>query len=154
MTVCVMWLIHMWGRDSSIRGTWLLHVWEMTHDKWRCRWLYAWRDPCMCGTWLIYTWDMTHLCVGHDSFICGTWLMISEGVDDCLHNILTICVCVYLSGMTPNTHSFFVHKDPLVQAPFIHETWLIDVSDTTYGVATISRLLKIIGPFCRMSSLL
>jgi len=36
----------------------------------------------------------------------------------------------------------------------IYEFFLYDESQDTYGVATISRLLKIIGLFCRISSLL
>jgi len=46
-------------------GTWLIHVWDMTHS-------HVGHDSFMCGTWIIHVWYMSHLCVvrgGHDSLL-------------------------------------------------------------------------------------
>jgi len=64
---------------------------------------------------------VTHSCVRHDSFIRVMWL---------------IHVC--------DTNSAGVWSDL-----FICTKWLMYVRNMTYGVATISRLLKIIGLFCK-----
>ena len=80
------------GHDSFICGTWLIHMWDMTHS-------YMRHDSFICGTWPIHMLDMTHSYVmwwccslifcsfiqahlillptymWHDTFICGTWLI-------------------------------------------------------------------------------
>jgi len=73
------------GHAWFIRGTWLIHIWDMTNSH------------VICGTWLIHqrramkmdctrVWfvhiesrihmrDMPHSYMGYDSFIYGTWLI-------------------------------------------------------------------------------
>jgi len=66
---------HTWQveRASFTCGTWLTHLWDMTHS-------HVGHDSFICGTWLIHMWGMTHSHVGHDSFICGTWLIHMWGM--------------------------------------------------------------------------
>jgi len=75
--------------------------------------------------------------------------------------ICSVCVCVCLGGnISPHTHTHthtstymcmcmwrYTHKSTYTYVYVYVEIY-------TYGVATISRLLKIIGLFCRISSLL
>jgi len=71
------------------------------------------------GTWLFHIWDMTGLYIWHDSFIYVTWLIYIAWLRDSF-----ICVTWYI-------HVFYV------------------TPSQAYGVASTSRLLKIIGLFCK-----
>jgi len=115
--------------DSFMRG----HVWGKTHS----RGDHLCHDSFICVTWLIHTCGVTQSCVGYDSVMCGAWL---------------IHVWVV-------THSLACH-DSFMRWPPV--TWLLRVYSMThscvygmthscvrYGVASISRLLKIIGLFCK-----
>jgi len=72
--------------DSFICGTWLIHIWDMTHPyvghasfmsvTWLIHhWGVWWRRTLRCSTWLIYVLGMGNSYVGHDWFTCGTWLI-------------------------------------------------------------------------------
>jgi len=85
-----------------------------------------WRDSFMCVTWQIDVCDVTRSCVWHDSFMCVTWLV-------------HVCDVTRSCGWRDS---------------FMCVTWLIRSNRTIdhtdyYRVATISRLLKIIGLFCK-----
>jgi len=93
---------------------------------------YVWRDSLIRVTCHISKRDMTHsyACqdscqVGHDSCICVTWLI----------SIRVTCP-VYMCFMAHNV-------SPMVKGIF-----------GKHGVATMSRILKITGLFCRISTLL
>jgi len=61
------WLRYI-GHDSSICGTWLIHMWDMEHihiSDMPHSWLVG-----VCGTWICYD-----SYVQHDSFVCVTWLI-------------------------------------------------------------------------------
>ena len=112
--ICVTWLIYLCDiRQESLqtkiaRGTWLIHLFDMTHlcvchESFVC-------VTCsfICVTWLIYTWDMTyspvrrvaftfttwpmHMCamahsfMWHSSFICVTWLIRECTMRDTSHS--------------------------------------------------------------------
>jgi len=152
--ICEMRPVHVWNvrlsclhHDKLIRVTWLLIcvVRDMTHSYVRC-------DPFMCEmwlthvcvSWLIHMCDMTHSYVGCDLFMSEMWL-------SCLHHDKLICVtwlliCV-VRDMTP--HMFRSWHDSMCEV--MREIWLTHLCDMTdsYGVATISRLLKMIGLFCK-----
>ena len=105
---------------------------------------YLWHDSFAFVTRLLRVYDMTFFCVRHYSFTFVTWL-------------LRVCDMTF----------FYVRQDS-----FTYATWLLRVRDMTffyvrhdsfvsftwsstvlYGVATVSRIDKIIGLFCRISSL-
>jgi len=117
---------HVW-HDSFIYVTWLIHICAMTHSDYTTT------------TALIYLCKMTDSHVWHDSFICLT-------------RLIQICDTWLIQTIRPLQHSF------------IGVTWLILCvwhdsfrqydhysihSFVWYGVATISRLLKIKGLFCK-----
>jgi len=58
--------------------------------------LYVWHDSFICGTWLIHMWDMTHSYEGHDSFtfdsICCVCIIVCVGV--CVY--VYVCMCAYV----------------------------------------------------------
>jgi len=78
--------IAMWGYDSFICVTWLIHKCDMTQS-------YAWHDSVICVTWLFIcvTWrdwpihicGMTRAYAWHDSFMCVSWLL---GMRDMTHS--------------------------------------------------------------------
>ena len=90
--------------------------------------------------------DMTHVymrhdsyvgvtCMWHDSCICAAWLVGRKDVVRYLKN----------SGWTHLFTRIYIH---------IHISREMTHVYVRYGVATISRLLKIIGLFCKISSVL
>jgi len=171
--ICVTWLHHE-GRDSFVRDmtqvhpfivlilsvTWLNHACDMTHT--RGTWLvHTWHDPFIRdntsrGTWLVFTW--------HDSFMSnapclrGTW-RFHVGRDPFIRDVkqvhpfivLILSVtwlnhaCFFMGDVTHSWGTWPIHKR---YDTYTTSWWL------KYGVATISRLLEIIGLFCRISSLL
>jgi len=62
------------GHDSSIRGTRLIHLWDMTHP-------YVGHDSFIRVTRLIHMCDTTHSYAGHNAFIRGIWLTHTRGHD-------------------------------------------------------------------------
>ena len=127
----VTWLIHM--RQEAITHymtlsvvTWLVHTW---HDSFMCvTWLIHMCDVAHTHvTWLMYTW--------HDSRICDmthTYVIFGPCVRDMAHS--------YVPWLMHRWHGAFIWK------------WLIHTwhGAYVYGLATMSRLLKIIGLFCRI----
>jgi len=82
-------------------------------------------------TWLIHTWDTTHSYMWRDSFICATWLI---HMWDLIHAYVRrlVHMCDFES--------------------FICATRIIYFCDMTYlqvRLEWLSRLLKIIGLFCK-----
>ena len=75
-------------------------------------------------TWLI------HVC--HDSFICDV-------------------TTTFVKWLVYRWHDSFM-KTLTIETRMLHRDWVI--SHLTYGVPTISRLLKFVGLFCRILSLL
>jgi len=159
---CVMshvtWLAP-YGRDSFIRGTWLFH---------------------MCETWLIHMCDITHFmcCVTTRAlYLSHTYthtlsLAHTTPVFFSLSFSLTHIHTHTLSLSLSHTHSlsrtahFFVPLSDFHTRTLSHTyTHTLSLAYSTppfpsrsfsytSGVATISRLFKIIGLFCRTSSLL
>ena len=160
--LCAMTHSYVW-HDSFLCVTWLLHTCPITHAYvWHDSffgviWLillratnhsYVWHDSFMCVTWLIYVCDMTHLCVWHDSFMCATH-------DSFIRVTWSIHVCdmthAYVHDMTHSRAHVTHHSCIYVQRVFIYIFFFCraQVSPSLYGVATISRLLKIIDLFCK-----
>jgi len=107
---------------------------------------YVWHDSFICVTWLIHMCDMTHsygwhrlihmcnmtdLSVRHDSLIRVTWLVYMCNLTD---------LCVWHDSFICN-FSYMRHGSIIWRSRLIHTC--------DYGVATISRLLQIIGLFCK-----
>jgi len=88
-------------RDSFIRVTRLIHMFDMTHS-------YVSRDSFIYLTWLIYTCHVTHSYVRHESFICVKWLIQWSYRD-----------------LEPSHTAWFVRYEL-----FISVTWLIQLSHT------------------------
>ena len=124
--MCYMTNLYVW-HDSFIFMTWLNHTRVMLNHT--CvAWLNHTCDPIICVTWLNHTCDMTQPCpwhdsriTWHDSFTCVTWLIHTYEM----------------------TQSYSWHDVVL------NTSWLITWQKSGYGVALVSRLLKIIGLFCR-----
>jgi len=178
--ICVPWLIDMcdmtlWyvRHDSLICATWLFHTCMMIRlgtTPLRFRRLHI-LDSFTCATWLYYTYAITHPYVQHDSFIFKWWLILARFRSDLVactymtHSdvrnepIVRTLWLIYVCDMT-HSHvrdDTFRHDAALTSSPA--HTRLIQMCDVTpsyvcYGVATISRLLKIIGLFCRILTLL
>ena len=85
----------------------------------------------MCTAWLIHICDMTHLYVRHDTLV-----VMCDMTHLYLWNYLFICV------------TWLIHMCDMRLDLFICVTNLTSAC-TEYRVATISRLLKITGLFCR-----
>jgi len=114
---------------NHLHVTLFVHLYDTAHSTWP---IHPLHDVFTCdmfhwhATWLLDTWhdpctcDMTHSHVWHDSFSCDTG-----------HDAFTCLTC----DMT----------DSYVWL-MTWEAW----HTYTYGVAMISRLLKIIGLFCRI----
>jgi len=177
--ICVIWLIRMcdmthsyvW-HDSFICVTWLIHMCDMTH-------IYVWHDLIICVAWLICMCDMTNIHQWHDSYFCFwptqhrkpifwddaqvTWLIYICAMthSDVWHDTFT-CM-IWLIHTCEMTHTHMWHDS------YTHVTWLIHtIHAHSYvrhdsftrvkwlmllffacGVAMISRLLQIIGLFCK-----
>jgi len=129
MKSCVTWLIHLWY-DSFIRdvtyshGTYLIH---MARDSFICDMTHSY------VAWLIhmrhdsFICDVTHSHVWHDSFMCDvTYSYVWHDSFIC-----------YVTHSNVAGHMWFIHM--------LSQEWFM-----CYGVASISRLLKIIGLICRI----
>jgi len=132
--MCFMINSHMW-RDSFVHFAWLIHTCRMTHS-------YLWHDSFTCVTWLMRIYDMFHSYMRHDSFICATWPI---NLCDINHRgrlrgfvCVWVCVCVCACGRIP----VVAHK----VASFSSSSWF-------YGVASVSRIDKIVGLFCKRALL-
>ena len=103
--------------------------------------------------WHIHMCNMTRFFVRHDSSVCMTWLMhMCVMTHPCVlyDSIISVKRLIQMWWKT----RFFVRHDS-----FLCMTWLIHMCVLTYqyvlsdsimyGVATISRLLKFIGLFCK-----
>jgi len=141
--------------------TWLINMCDMTHS-------YVWRHSFSDLVIFMY-WhdsfenmcDMTHSYMRHNSFICGTQLYVG-------HSSFIIISHIWISwfsniGMTHSIHMCDMTHSYMRHNSFICGTSFFNMWDTigthfgtqfiqhniSYGVATIGRLLKIIGLFCK-----
>jgi len=129
----------------------LIHMRDMTHS-------YAWYDAFICVTWLIQMCDMVRSYVCHNSFICMPRLVHtcdmsrSETIRWHVHGSRQTFICVtWLTHVCNMTHSCVTWLDSRYVR---QDSFICLLRSCSYGVATISRFLKIIGLFCRISSLL
>jgi len=156
LRICVTWLIHMCDMTHAYvwRGSFvcemkdtvhvtLMHMCDVTHS-------YVWHDSCMCDATQSYvrwkTLSMSHSCICVTwivSCICVTWkVSFFSHMNESYH---TYCICVtwIVSFFVPG-----VSSDPffgqLLPTNSLHPA--------THGVATVSRIDKIICLFCRIVS--
>jgi len=138
---CVTWLWH-----SSFIRVWMnrvtvmsrtIWVCDITHSYVICLWLNL-RPTWICATWRIHKCDMTiHICsmthgAWHDSY-ASDWLY-NEPRHAWHDSFIRVTWPIYMRKM-----SYLWSWHYLTYS----YTW------DTYGVATISRLLKIVGLFCK-----
>jgi len=146
--ICVTWLIHVWYA-SFMRGVWKHFAQcsgEMTHSyvAWR---IHMWHDVFICDmtysyvTWRIHMW--------HDVFICDmTYSYVTWHIFEWRYSIM--CgVWGYFAQVRLFSHPRQAIPKRCIctgHDSYIYVTWRIC---TWYGVAPISRLLKVIGLFCK-----
>jgi len=115
----------------------------------------VWRDSSICGTWLIHMWDMTHSFVCHDSFICVTRLIhMCDMTQSYVWRDSFMCVTrlIHVCGITPVMTRWCAWHDPIMwHGSFVCEnmthlyvqwlirvtwliTWLIHMCDMTHDV--------------------
>jgi len=144
------------SQTSSIRATWLIHMCDMTHPYVRKHRSYVWHDSCTCVTWLIHMCDMTTYIkrfMSQTSFTCVTWL-----IHLCDMIILSVTWLINMCDMTTHIDRVMSHKwlhspSPASHSCVRHYTFVWHLFGAahcmSYGVATISRLLKCIDLFCK-----
>jgi len=144
--MCVTCLIHVCDMTHSC-ATWLLHMCDMVHS-------YVWHGSFVRVTWLIRTCDMAHSHVWHGSFTYVTWLMhmcnmhtmYASAFVNVEMRCLYLYVRVYVYVRVCISICLYLYVNERV-------AWKIQstsrVFKGAYGVATISRLLKIIDVFCK-----
>jgi len=151
-------------RVKALRVTWLIYAWDMTHSyvghdsescfegdfggcdashsKSMCD-VIVWRDSFIRGTWLFHSRDMTHAWshfeegmleevihhIGRDAFIRGTWL-----------------IHTWIKSRSYLEHEFNSHSEEDFREC---DTLRLRPVNMSYGVATVSRIDKIIGLFCK-----
>jgi len=144
----VTWLVNIW-HASFISN---MSVWSMCDTADKCssakRLIYMWHDSFIC--------DMTHWYVAclidmwYDLLICDTAEWYSE-----VKRLIYMRHDSYKCDMTHSSvtwlnhlrHNSFMRDMTHSYATWRREGW-------GYGVATVSRIDKIIGLFCRISSVL
>jgi len=142
--------------DSLVFATRLICMYDITHS-------YEWRDSFVRVTWLIRTVDVTHSYMWHDSFVS---VYAPSAITQ--RQVHSACMITHNSHVTRNTRMHHVthanescHKYdwvmPRIRQCLSHavtaSTHCITITLHQYEVASVSRLLKIIGLFCRISSL-
>jgi len=141
------WLIDMYM--SLDVGTWL----HARHDSFICAtwFIDMWHDSLICATSLIDMWHDSLTCnmsldVGtwlhakHDSFMCVTWLI------HIWHDSFK-CDTTHVSGLMNSPEESRLTKALHMCRPFMYEVHT-DIY-ICYRVAMTSRLLKMIGLFCK-----
>ena len=175
VTHAIPWLVDVYVlrsyvcHDSFICVPWFIHVCAMTHS-YVCAVVWV-----MCVTWLIHimkhitqevsvhvchmthTYYVTHhswsecACVSHDSYIlCHTSLKKwASHITHVTHHSRSEC------HTSPMTLSWYIHQT-LMTHYVTHHSLHITLSPWVreYHVATVSRIDRIIGLFCRILALL
>jgi len=160
----IRWVRHVTHVNKSCRHTYLCFAhrsWAQSSDSFTCM--------ARLLTWLIYICHISiHMRHTHRSWVqssesltCVPYVLIWH-IHKC--DVLFICVTPTTAERTLVTalHAYHMcaHDSSIYVICFIHmchtyRSWteFSTASHVCYGVATISKLLKIIGLFCRISSL-
>ena len=122
----------------------------------RCNTHHLWSVYIHISHCAMYTYTH-HICI---SYVCIHIICVYTGdplqhtpLVICIHTHITLCYVYmhtssYIHIKCMCTYHMYTHRWPATT----HTTW--DLYTYTYGEALISDLLKIIGLFCRISSLL
>jgi len=165
--------------DSFVSVAWFFHKCDVTYAchttyPYAMPRSYVWHDAFMCMTWRIHVWhdvfmcDMMYTCMTRDLFsdvtsptavndlhVWVTWLTLMYNMPHyCMHT----CEHAHTHKHThtqahARTHAHSHTHTGTHTHTTIREIRLYCLNWNHYGVATISRLLKMIGLFCRISSL-
>ena len=159
--LCVTWLIHIchesrleypafhvW-RDSFTCVTRLSLMCDMTHS-------YVWHDSSICVTWLSSICDMTH---GPCTHIPDTLQFLLQCILQCVLQYVLQCllqyVCNQQTAKCRGDVSWLIHMCDMTQFYMRHDSWTLHgvgemcQVQVKYGAATMSRLPKNIGLFCK-----
>jgi len=152
--ICVTWLIDIYdmthlyrGYDALILVTWLIDMCDMTHS-------YVWRDWSKCHICVsshshTHTLTRTHKCTHTHTHTYAHTHTHTRTREPHRATLVFILICDTICDMT----HWYMWRD---WSKYV--TWLVFRTDSVCliccGVATISRLLKMIGLFCRILSLL
>jgi len=137
--LCVTRLGHMW-HDLFIYGTWLIHIKVINVL------LISPSFNAMAFTGFSSVWrDVFIRDMWHDSCLCGTWPINMKGIEMFLTSpSYKRTLFAWLIHMWHDSFFIWDVTHPCERYQLVSH----------YGVASISRLLKITGLFCRISSLL
>jgi len=121
-------------------------LWGMSHDSWVMSWV-------MSMTWVIlsYSWLMTHvILMTHDSY---EWWVLSYEYD--MSHVIHVNVVKIrrIEWVLSRMKKWYVTHKSVIYVWAGVSVWLW-IWLGLYGVATSSRLLKMMGLFCRIKSLL
>ena len=140
---------HLYAFNASvICKTRLIHMWDITHPYAFHHHSYAFYASFTWEKWLICTRNMTHPYAFNACFTRKTRRIYMRDTTQSYALYASFKCKTWLICMRDMT-------DPYVWHPFfVCVTWLMPTTHASYGVATASRIDKIIGLFCRISSLL
>jgi len=113
--------------------------------------------PCKCAEahmWVTYVAHMWVTYVAHTTRMCAmSHSHVCHGSPTCVPWVVDMCTCKWLIISRSHVYmwvTYHTHANDMSHAHVCHKSLLTH----SYGVATVSRIDKIIGLFCRISSLL
>ena len=125
---------------------------------------YSWHVPFIYVKWFIYTCEFTYWYVWHDLCLYVTWLIHMCDLSTHTHTRTRTHTHTTNTHTQTQTHTNSLSHTHIHTSGFSscvmyidqiwHEFFTCVALDKlwrthSYGVATISRLLKIVGPFCK-----
>jgi len=143
--------------DSFICGTWLnidicfhwhllVHMCDMNQS-------YVWHDTFTCVKCRVHMCDMTRSYVWHKS--CHTYERVMSHIWTRHVTHVKVSCLTYEWVMALVSHMWFDScSERLAACMCVTQLHMCNMTSYVYGVATVSRIDKIIGLFCIMSSLL
>jgi len=151
--ICVTWLIHTCATTHVLCDSplWVVSLTRATYE-WVVLHCYGRRSRATCESCLTCTWVVTHIRVSlmNASCLIYEWVVShcyaprsrATGDSPCISHVSFMHELPHVT-----THRVWSHVCPM--------SWIVTWDNSMrYGVATVSRIDKIIGLFCRILPLL